>query len=332
MNNTEPSIQNADHPRYHGYDIVGDIHGCADRLRRLLVLLGYQKRGGVYHYHDQRRPRQLVFLGDIIDRGPQIRESVLLLREMVEAGSAQVIMGNHEYHALAYTTLVPGSDSDYLRAHNASNNRSIGETLEQFANHRSDWADTLQWFYQWPLVLQFEHFRVAHACWDSALIDKFAKQSPALTIDQQMLIDGADYRTFAAQLLGRTTRGVSLMLPDEQSMLSSDGYRRRSFRVKFWVENPSCYGDIEFQPDKLNASAAASPLTEREREYLPFYGPEQRPLFVGHYWLKGDPAPLLPNIACLDYSAVKDGKLVAYRMDSSAVLSVKQFAWVDNKA
>jgi len=322
----------AGHPRYHGYDIVGDIHGCADSLRSLLTLLGYQKRGGVYHYHDQRRPRQLVFLGDIIDRGPQIRESILLLREMVEAGSAQVIMGNHEYHALAYTTLVPGSDSDYLRAHNDSHNRSIGETLDQFANYRSDWGDTLQWFYQWPLVLQFEHFRVAHACWDPALVDEFARQSPQLTIDRDMLIEAADYRSFAARLLGRTTRGVSLLLPDGQSMLSSDGYSRRSFRVKFWVQDPSCYGDIEFQPDKLSDSDASCLLSERERAYLPFYGPKQRPLFVGHYWLKGQPAPLRANIACLDYSAVKDGKLVAYRMDSSPTLSAKQFAWVDNKA
>jgi len=332
MNSTEVVMRSADHPRYQGYDIVGDIHGCADSLRSLLALLGYQKRGGVYHYHDLRRPRQLVFLGDIIDRGPQIRESILLLREMVEAGSAQVIMGNHEYHALAYTTLVPGSDSEYLRAHNASHNRSIGETIEQFANYRADWNDTLQWFYQWPLVLQFEHFRVAHACWDPALIDEFARQYPQLTIDRELLIEAADYQSFAARLLGRTTRGVSLLLPDEQTILSSDGYRRRSFRVKFWVEDPACYGDIEFQPDKLDASAAGSPLSNRDREYLPFYGPEQRPLFVGHYWLKGQPAPLRPNIACLDYSAVKEGKLVAYRMDGSASLSAKQFVWVDNKA
>ncbi len=44
------------------------------------------------------------------------------------------------------------------------------------------------------------------------------------------------------------------------------------------------------------------------------------PLFVGHYWRSGTPAPICPNIACLDYSAVMYGKLVAYRLDQETRL------------
>ena len=52
-------------------------------------------------------------------------------------------------------------------------------------------------------------------------------------------------------------------------------------------------------------------------------------MFVGHYWMEGDPEPITPNIACLDYSAVKYGKLVAYRMDDERELDRNKFVWVD---
>lgn len=55
-----------------GYDLIGDVHGCAHTLDRLLDLLGYRLQGGVW-----RHPRrQALFLGDIVDRGPRIREAL----------------------------------------------------------------------------------------------------------------------------------------------------------------------------------------------------------------------------------------------------------------
>src|SRR5690349_12096752 len=82
------------------YDLIGDIHGHADELVRLLTALGYQVRGGVY----QRPDRKVVFLGDFIDRGPQIRRVLGIVRPMVEAGHALAVMRNHELNALAYHT------------------------------------------------------------------------------------------------------------------------------------------------------------------------------------------------------------------------------------
>src|SRR3546814_11180079 len=55
-------------------------------------------------------------------------------------------------------------------------------------------------------------------------------------------------------------------------------------------------------------------------------------LFVGHYWRRGRPGPLRDNLACLDYSAVKNGKLVAYRLDSETRLDPAKFVWVDVQA
>lgn len=313
-----------------GYDLIGDVHGCADSLTLLLEKLGYVRRNGLYQYHNQAKPRQLIFVGDIVDRGPKIREAILMIREMVEGGTAQVVMGNHEHNVLGYSTPAPASSSkQYLREHTPNHNRQIRETLEQFANYPDDWKDMLEWLYDWPLFLEFEHFRVVHACWDQALIDQFKLRCPSASIDPEFLIESQDHKLFAGRFMSRTTRGISLPLPDQQSMTSSDGYTRRSFRIKFWVSNPVTYDDVQFQPDPLQPALAKKLLTARQKQSIPFYSRDQRPLFIGHYWQSGVPEPIVDNIAGLDYSAVNNGRLVSYRMDNERSLSKQRFIWVD---
>jgi hypothetical protein len=59
-----------------------------------------------------------VFLGDIIDRGPRIREALHIVHDMVEAGQALCIMGNHEFNALGWATPAPpGSGKQFVREH-----------------------------------------------------------------------------------------------------------------------------------------------------------------------------------------------------------------------
>src|ERR1035437_3492567 len=79
-------------------DFIGDIHGHADKLVGLLKKLGYRIKNGVY-FHPTRK---VVFVGDYIDRGPQIRETLVIVRKMVESGNAIALMGNHEYNALCF--------------------------------------------------------------------------------------------------------------------------------------------------------------------------------------------------------------------------------------
>ena len=77
------------------YDLIGDVHGCALTLEHLLDRLGYHKQGGVWRHPS----RMAVFVGDIIDRGPRIREALHIVHDMVVAGQALCIMGNHEFNA-----------------------------------------------------------------------------------------------------------------------------------------------------------------------------------------------------------------------------------------
>ena len=83
------------------YDIIGDIHGCSETLESLLDELGYARDADGVYRHPERR---LIFLGDFVDRGPYQRETISIVRAMIDAGAAQAVMGNHEYNTIAYAT------------------------------------------------------------------------------------------------------------------------------------------------------------------------------------------------------------------------------------
>ncbi len=309
-----------------GYDIIGDIHGCAKTLERLLGQMGYRKINGIY----QHPKRQAIFIGDIIDRGPRIREALHLVRDMVDHGSARIVMGNHEYNALGYCTLArAGSGRKWLREHNPRHDRLIRETLEQFAHHPHEWNEFLEWFYTLPLFIEEEHFRAVHACWDRELIEKFKQVQGGSCIDEDFLHASSVIDSFAGQVMDNLLRGTDLRLPEGLSITSKDGFTRHFFRTKFWADNPRTYADVVFQPDPLPEAIAQRPLTDDERRQLRTYPLSEPPVFVGHYWMEGEPAPLKPNVACLDYSAVKYGKLVAYRLDDERELQRDKFVSVD---
>ena len=87
----------------HGpFDIIGDVHGCCDELEALLGQLGYDvaaenDHDGVYSHPEGRKA---VFLGDIVDRGPRVLDTLKLVRNMVQAGTALCVPGNHDMKLL----------------------------------------------------------------------------------------------------------------------------------------------------------------------------------------------------------------------------------------
>jgi hypothetical protein len=310
---------------FRGYDIIGDVHGCANTLKKLLLKLGYIEEGELFwHPH-----RQAIFLGDIVDRGPHIREALHLVKNMVDAGAAQCILGNHEINALCYTTLAPpNSGQRYVRPHTPRHNRLIAETLEQFAGYPEEWRCFLDWFKTLPLFLELPGFRVVHACWDQKLISEYKRRYDTPLFQEELILQSMNTQGFASRVIDRLTRGTDIPLPYGTTIVGRDGYVRASFRTKFWAQNPSTYRDVVFQPDPLPDHIADHPLSEEEVEQLLSYDEGEPPVFVGHYWLQGMPKPLRENVACLDYSAVKYGRLVAYRYDGESKLSRDKFVWV----
>ncbi|WP_020209633.1 metallophosphoesterase [Gilvimarinus chinensis] len=301
-------------------DVIGDIHGCALTLERLLIKLGYSKRRGVYSHPS----RKIVFVGDIVDRGPRIRQALALVREMVEAGTAYLILGNHEVHAYCYCTAHPSAPGNYLRPHTPRNTAIVAETLEQFANYNDEWSDYLRWMARLPLYLANEQMRVVHACWDAAIIEGRGSD----TVSPSQWVAMADPGSDDAQAIKRLTSGIDLPLPNNTSMLSADGYRRTRFRARFWPPVPEHYNDLAFQPDPLPPEIGSLPLDPKLLERLVVYDSAEPPLFLGHYWLSGTPEPVASNIACLDYGAVRFGRLAAYRHDGKQTVNPDNYVWV----
>ncbi|RVU32417.1 metallophosphoesterase [Neptunomonas marina] len=313
-----------------GYDLIGDVHGCGVSLRMLLSRLGYSKRNGVY----QHPRRKVIFIGDLVDRGPYVREVLEIAHDMVQAGYAHIVMGNHEFNLLSYCTPSRNiSDGkSYLRAHTQRHRRILQESLQQLDPYPADKSAYLDWIKQMPLFLEFEQFRVVHACWHQELIDEFKARYDDNRMNDEILHRAAVPDSFEWVFMDRILRGTHLRLPNDEVMISRDGFKRKFFRTKFWANQPSRYIDVVFQPDPLPEHVARMPLTEQNKRDLIYYGRGEKTLFIGHYWCEGEPKPLTPNIACLDYSAVKYGKLVAYRYDFEAQLSADKFIWVDVSA
>ncbi|MGD9645161.1 MAG: polynucleotide kinase-phosphatase [Pirellulales bacterium] len=88
------------------FDIIGDVHGCCDELEALLGELGYQPLVSnnpslpAMPTYVHPAGRRAVFVGDLVDRGPRILDTLALVRNMVAAGTAHCVPGNHDVKLL----------------------------------------------------------------------------------------------------------------------------------------------------------------------------------------------------------------------------------------
>lgn len=144
------------HPLPDGpLDFVADIHGESDALLALLERLGYDTNG---HHPDGRR---LVFLGDLVDRGPDSPGVVRLVRGMIEAGNAQAVLGNHELNILRRDK----------RANNAWFYDPDAANEAETTLDPAERDDLLSFFAGLPLALEREDIRAVHANWDTGMVE-----------------------------------------------------------------------------------------------------------------------------------------------------------------
>ncbi len=303
------------------FDIIGDIHGHADELIVLLSELGYVERDGVYRHSDRR----VIFLGDFVDRGPKIRQTLEIVRGMVETNAALTVMGNHELNAMAFHAPHPDGVGEYLRPHTAKNEKQHEQTLLQLSE--AQLSDALAWFRSLPMWLELEGIRTVHACWDDtaiAQIEGHLQQSGGLTdeILASACLPGQPLFTSVEAIL----KGKEMKLPSGYSFRDKDGHERTKTRTRWFLDASGHTFGSYAMTDELCCDI---PLSDDIRESARPYNVTEKPVFLGHYWLKeATPKRLAQNVACVDYSVAKGGFLCAYRWNGEQELLDDNFVYV----
>ncbi|MGA2836400.1 MAG: metallophosphoesterase [Acidimicrobiales bacterium] len=314
-----------------GYDIIGDIHGCADKLEGLLAALGFDEAAGAYRHPSGR---QAVFVGDLIDRGDSQVEVVRIVRAMHAAGSALVVMGNHEFNAIAYATPDPAVPGDYLRSHagrrGGHNMHQHRTFLEQVGEGSDLHRECIDWFRSLPLYLDLGALRVAHACWHPAsiaVLDKWV--TPGEPVGDGFIIEANSRGTEAFDAVEVVLKGPEVRLPEVWAFRDPEGAPRWSARLRWWDATATSLRALCVIPEGSETlDGTPHPgLPDRPSDAIDAYRYLDRvPVFFGHYWFRGSPSPAASHAACVDYSAVRPGSsLVAYRWSGEQTLSDDRF-------
>ncbi|GGE95289.1 hypothetical protein GCM10011404_30540 [Sphingomonas prati] len=176
-----------------------------------------------------------------------------------------------------------------------------------------------------------------HACWhpeqmrevETSLTDHRALEGEALVRATQ-----GDHNIFGVEsastpefrCVETLTKGREVALPHGCAFDDADGIARHSVRIRWWDTAAVTVRDA--------ALLGPQHLERIPAEWLLPPGAvlgyrDEKPLFIGHYWLTGTPTVLAPNLACVDYSAGKGGPLVAYRWDGETKLDNARFVASD---
>ncbi|MFG2946019.1 polynucleotide kinase-phosphatase [Streptomyces adustus] len=110
------------------FDIVGDVHGCSAELESLLTRLGY-----VDGVHPDGRTA--VFVGDLVDRGPDSPGVLRRVMSMVGSGNALCVPGNHE-----------NKYGRHLKGRNVQHTHGLAETIDQMAGESEEFRQQVREF------------------------------------------------------------------------------------------------------------------------------------------------------------------------------------------
>ena len=291
------------------YDIIGDIHGHADELKILLQKLGYQRTSkGVFN----QSGRQVIYVGDFIDRGTQNLEVLSIVKPMVEHGHALAVMGNHEFNAICFHTLHPETGLP-LREHNEKNEDGHQTFLSEIKEKDELLAEVIDWFQTLPFFLDLEGLRVVHAEWNFDFIEHLKVRGGS---DSQFIADDDFIRNASIKytpeyhIIETLLKGSEIELPEGCSFNDTDGNPRRKLRVKWWQTAGRTYRDIAMLESEQIQSIPDVPLLEPLGGSYPA---TDKPVFFGHYWMRPNTCLQSANSMCVDYSVARKGALCSYR-------------------
>ncbi len=258
---------------------IGDLQGCAVELERLLEPI------------DAVSPQaRLVFVGDLVNRGPASLRTLRLVRAMGDR--ARIVLGNHDLHLLAV--------SQGIRA------PGHGDTLDDILT-APDRDELLDWLRHQPLALMADGHLVVHA---GVLPSWTAEKVLALSAEVEAQLQGNDWQAFLRTMYGNEPARWDdrLQGPDRWRCIIN-----AFTRLRFCTAD----GEMEFATKEGPGQPPAG--------YLPWFDvPGRRtadvPVVFGHWSTLG--LVQRENLAGLDSGCVWGGKLSAMRLSDGWVVQV----------
>lgn len=303
------------------YDIIGDVHGYATLLKKLLLQIGYTKTEKGYAHPS----RKAIFVGDFVNRGPEIRKAVRIIRRMVENGNAMAILGNHEINAITYylkdkdgTPLIKSAEKNFL---------SLYKTIDQFSAYADEWKSHRDWMLNLPLYLDLGEIRIVHACWSDEAIETI-KLAESEGKSRKSIFRKAYKKTKSP--VGKSvfilTKGIDYKMPGDLKLINNKGISPRSFRMRWWEDaQGKSFEEMSFE------SKFVLPAYEIPVQLLPQNKPyaENEPIvFFGHYCRHQGPHVIKPNLCCVDSCVAGTKILTAYQWNGENVLDPNNLVYI----
>jgi hypothetical protein len=263
--------------------------------------------------------RKAIFVGDFVNRGPEIRKTVKMIKNMVENGNAYAILGNHEIYAITYS--LKEKDGSLVVKLKSKNYLALHKTLREYIYFGKEWKEHIDWMMNLPLYLDFDDIRVVHACWSDQAIDwlKTAENSGKTRSDILRKVFKKP-KSKTARNINVLTKGIDFKMPGNLKLINNKGISPQSFRLRWWEENVfgKTFEEISFE----------SKFTLPEYEVpshiapdLPGYSADDPIIFFGHYCRSNGPFIIKPNICCVDSCVAGSKTLTAYRWNGEKTLN-----------
>ncbi|NBP50078.1 MAG: metallophosphoesterase [Actinobacteria bacterium] len=267
---------------------------------------------------------------------------------MVDAGTALIVMGNHEYNAIAWATLRPDG-TDHLRtrlgskgAKNRKQHAAFLEAVGEDTALHDEWVD---WFRTMPLWLDLDGLRVVHACWHEPSMDvlrPFAvRDDGSWCLDDGAMVATSNKDLEAYAALECLLKGPEVRLPNGLAYLDKELHRRDKARIAWWLPDTSTYRLAALIPSRSTTpdgddfpELPDTVVSDGDTSIWPV--PSYRddvPVVVGHYWSTRDDQIRDARMVCVDLSAAKDlNPLAAYRWSGETAIDGANLVWVDKSA
>ncbi|MEM6484422.1 MAG: metallophosphoesterase [Pseudomonadota bacterium] len=262
-------------------DLIGDVHGEIDALVRLLKKLGYDSAG------THPEGRNLVFLGDLTDRGPDSPAVLSLVKRLVETTEARCIAGNHELNLMRDAQ----KHGNEWWTQPSATPRLPAKRIDP--DERPEFLAFLKTL---PLALERGDLRVVHASWNTpAIAEVRARRNDGFDVlglyaEAEAHLDRYWHDGPGAEAIRAERTGLALKLTDRDHLPPMLPAQARK-DVAYQMKNPvrTLTAGEEAPAAKPFWAGGRWRMVQRVKWWQDY--DDSPPVIVGHYWRRYTSAP-----------------------------------------